>query len=134
MAAPTEPAELFVKDLELALLDGRIDFAVHSLKDVPSILPDGLIIAAVPPRGDPRDALVSAHGQTLAELPNGARAGLATRPLPTGSELLVMTIGMVVVAFMAAIVFGLNPVTIMSTPSRTRSAASTGSRSICPLA
>jgi hydroxymethylbilane synthase len=70
---------IFVKELELALLDGRIDFAVHSLKDVPSSLPDGLTIAAVPPRGDPRDALVSAGGQTLSKLPAGARVGTGSR-------------------------------------------------------
>ncbi len=65
---------VFVKELEEALLDGRIDLAVHSLKDVPTELPPGLCLAASPPRLDPADVLVS-RGQRLAELPAGSRIG-----------------------------------------------------------
>ncbi|MEZ5171164.1 MAG: hydroxymethylbilane synthase [Acidimicrobiia bacterium] len=63
---------VFVKEIEEALLDGRADVAVHSAKDLPSELPDGLVIAAVPERADPRDALV---GSTLDDLVAGARVG-----------------------------------------------------------
>jgi hydroxymethylbilane synthase len=70
---------IFVKELELALLERRIDFAVHSLKDVPSALPEGLTLAAVMRRGDVRDALVSRDGRTLTELPAGARIGTGSR-------------------------------------------------------
>lgn len=66
----------FVGALEEALLDGSVDLAVHSAKDVPTAEPDGLVIAAYPTRADPRDALVGRHpGTTLAELPDGARVG-----------------------------------------------------------
>lgn len=67
--------DLFVKEIEHALLDGRAQAAVHSLKDVPTVLPDGLAIAAYPPRADPRDALVSPAGHTVDSLPEGARVG-----------------------------------------------------------
>ena len=67
--------DLFVKEIEHALLDGRAQVAVHSLKDVPTVLPEGLSIVAFPPREDPRDAIVSPHGYTLATLPEGARVG-----------------------------------------------------------
>ncbi len=63
---------VFVKEVQAAVLDGRADIAVHSAKDLPSTTADGLVIAAVPERGDPRDALV---GGTLAGLPTGARIG-----------------------------------------------------------
>jgi len=66
---------VFVKELESALLAGEIDMAVHSLKDVPTAVPEGLTIAAVTGREDPRDALVSRSGTKLAELPPGARVG-----------------------------------------------------------
>ena len=66
---------VFVKELEEALLAGDIEVAVHSAKDLPSELPDGLVLAAVPERLDARDALVSAGGGTLADLPPGARVG-----------------------------------------------------------
>src|SRR3982074_650835 len=56
---------LFTKEIEEALLDGRVDLAVHSLKDLPTELPDGLVLAAVPEREDPRDAVV---GKRLDEL------------------------------------------------------------------
>jgi hydroxymethylbilane synthase len=67
--------DLFVKEIEHALLDGRAEVAVHSLKDVPTVLPEGLDITAYPPREDPRDALVSPRGYTLSTLPEGARVG-----------------------------------------------------------
>ncbi len=69
---------LFTKEIEEALLDGRADLAVHSLKDMETVLPPGLIIAAVLPRDDPRDALVGRDGATLAGLPPGARIGTAS--------------------------------------------------------
>ncbi len=64
---------VFVRELETALTDRRVDLAVHSLKDMPSSLPEGYALAAVPYREDPRDALVSKTGATLEELPAGAR-------------------------------------------------------------
>lgn len=66
---------VFVKGLEIALLDGQIDAAVHSLKDLPSRVPPDLALAAVPRRADPRDTLISAEGRTLMELPAGSRIG-----------------------------------------------------------
>ena len=60
---------VFAKEVQAAVLDGRADLAVHSAKDLPSTTVEGLVIAAVPERGDPRDALV---GATLADLPEGA--------------------------------------------------------------
>ncbi len=60
---------VFVKEVQEAVLDGRADIAVHSAKDLPALTPDGLVLAAVPERADPRDALV---GATLAALPTGA--------------------------------------------------------------
>lgn len=68
---------MFVKEIEEALLNNAIDLAVHSLKDMPGALPDGLVLAAVPPRADARDALLS-DGRTLAELPPGARVGTSS--------------------------------------------------------
>jgi hydroxymethylbilane synthase len=69
---------LFIKELEEALLDGRADFAVHSIKDVPGELAPELVIACIPLREDPRDALVSRSGARLAELPAGARIGTSS--------------------------------------------------------
>lgn len=66
---------VFVTALRDALLDGRCDVAVHSLKDLPTGPADGLVTAAVPPRADPRDALCARDGLTLATLPAGARVG-----------------------------------------------------------
>jgi len=66
---------LFAKEIEEALLGGKIDLAVHSLKDLPTVLPKGLIIGAVLERADPRDVLVSRGNLKLAELPKNARIG-----------------------------------------------------------
>ena len=69
---------LFTKEIEEALLDGRVDVAVHSMKDVPAEQPHGLCIAAVPPREDPRDAFVSDAFAAFADLPMAARLGTAS--------------------------------------------------------
>ncbi|MGQ9584115.1 MAG: hydroxymethylbilane synthase [Anaerolineae bacterium] len=70
---------LFVRRIEEALLAGEIDLAVHSLKDLPTEMPAGLAIGAVPGREDPRDALVSRGGLPLAKLPAGAVVGTSSR-------------------------------------------------------
>ena len=69
---------LFTKEIEEALLAGRVDLAVHSLKDLPTELPAGLRLGAVPRREDPRDVLVSRDGRRLAELPAGTRVGTSS--------------------------------------------------------
>lgn len=69
---------LFTKEIEQALFDNRIDVAVHSLKDVPGAMPEGLVMAAIPKREDSRDAFVSKHWASLEELPEGARLGTAS--------------------------------------------------------
>jgi hydroxymethylbilane synthase len=66
---------VFVSALRDSLLRGEVDFAVHSLKDLPTGPADGITIAAIPPRDDPRDALVGRGGAKLADLPPGARIG-----------------------------------------------------------
>jgi len=68
----------FTKELDRALLDGRIDIAVHSLKDLPTTMEPGLALAAVLRREDPRDALISRTGVSLAQLPRGARVGTSS--------------------------------------------------------
>jgi hydroxymethylbilane synthase len=69
---------LFVKEIEQELLTGGIDIAVHSMKDVPHTLEDGLVIGAVPRRVDPRDALIARGARSIAELPHGARVGTSS--------------------------------------------------------
>jgi hydroxymethylbilane synthase len=68
--------ERWVRELDAALLDGSVDCAVHSAKDVPARVPEGVVIAAVPERADPRDALCGAASQTV--LPAGARVGTSS--------------------------------------------------------
>jgi hydroxymethylbilane synthase len=77
---------LFVKEIEEALMDGRIDLAVHSMKDMPAELPHGLCISAVPERENPLDALISNNNVPLDQLPRGARVG--TSSLRRASQLL----------------------------------------------
>ncbi len=69
---------LFTKELDEAMLDGRIDIAVHSMKDMPTVLPDGIAAHAVMPREDPRDAFISHKSKDMAGLPAGARVGTAS--------------------------------------------------------
>ncbi|MBE7636247.1 hydroxymethylbilane synthase [Sneathiella sp. P13V-1] len=69
---------LFVKEIEQALIDGDIDFAVHSMKDMETTLPDGLVIDCILPREDARDAFISASGKSLEELPAGSMVGTAS--------------------------------------------------------
>jgi hydroxymethylbilane synthase len=78
----------FTGDLEALLLDGKIDVAIHSMKDLPSELTEGLKLGATPPRSDPRDALVAEGGGTLTTLPKGARVG--TSSLRRKAQLLKM--------------------------------------------
>jgi hydroxymethylbilane synthase len=70
---------VFVSALREALLNGEVDLAVHSLKDLPAVQPDQIALAAVPTRDDPRDALVARDGAKLADLPTGARVGGSQR-------------------------------------------------------
>ena len=69
---------LFVKEIEEALLAGRVDLAVHSMKDVPTELPAGLTIGAIPPREEPADVLISRTGTRLSDLPRAARVGTSS--------------------------------------------------------
>lgn len=69
---------LFVKELEVAMLEGEADIAVHSMKDVPMEFPDGLFLPVICPREDPRDAFVSNTYASIDELPQGARVGTAS--------------------------------------------------------
>jgi hydroxymethylbilane synthase len=79
---------LFIKELELAMAENRADIAVHSMKDVPSELPEGMSLAAMLPRADPRDAFVSNRFGSFDALPQGARVG--TSSLRRQSQLLAM--------------------------------------------
>lgn len=69
---------LFTKELDEALLDRRIDLAVHSLKDLPTRLPAGIVLACIPERADNRDAFISAKAKTIADLPAGGVVGTAS--------------------------------------------------------
>jgi hydroxymethylbilane synthase len=69
---------LFIKELEVAMAEHRADIAVHSMKDVPSDMPPGMMLAAMLPRADPRDAFVSNHYKRFADLPHGARLGTSS--------------------------------------------------------
>jgi hydroxymethylbilane synthase len=84
--APVGGKGLFTEELESGLQDGSLDLAVHSLKDLPVTLPDGLILAAFPPREDPRDALITEVAQSLADLPQ--RASVLTGSLRRRAQLL----------------------------------------------
>lgn len=77
---------LFVKEIEQAMYDKEIDFAVHSMKDMPAVLPEGLVISAIPVREDYRDAFISKNDQQLDELPAGAIVG--TSSLRRGAQVL----------------------------------------------
>lgn len=77
---------LFVKEIEQALYDKEIDFAVHSMKDMPAVLPEGLVIGCIPKREDPRDAFISVGHVKFADLPQGAVVG--TSSLRRSSQLL----------------------------------------------
>lgn len=68
----------FVREIEEALLEGEIDLAVHSLKDLPTSLPKGLVIGAIPPRADPRDAIITRGDMPWKELPRGAVVGTSS--------------------------------------------------------
>ena len=85
---------LFVKELEAAMLEGTADLAVHSLKDVPMVLPEGFTLAAVSSREDPRDAFVSPKYERLEDMPAGARVGTASlrRELMLRSEFPHLTV------------------------------------------
>jgi hydroxymethylbilane synthase len=69
---------LFVKEIEQAMFDKRIDMAVHSMKDMPAVLPEGLVIGSIPEREDPRDVLISKGNKGLSELESGAVVGTSS--------------------------------------------------------
>jgi hydroxymethylbilane synthase len=86
---------LFTKEIEEALLAGRIDLAVHSAKDMPTLLPAGLAIGAVLPREDARDAFISSKAQSLRDLPQGSTMALHVAPAGTAvkpADLAVVTL------------------------------------------
>lgn len=87
---------VFVSALRDALLDGSVDLAVHSLKDLPTTPAEGIALAAVPPREDPRDVLVARDGLTLGELPVGSRVG--TGSPRRAAQLAALGLGLEVVA------------------------------------
>ncbi|ASS74911.1 hydroxymethylbilane synthase [Tumebacillus algifaecis] len=69
---------LFIKEIEQAMYEKKIDFAVHSLKDMPTEMPEGLMLAAITEREDPRDVVITRNGSTFADLPIGARVGTSS--------------------------------------------------------
>ncbi len=69
---------LFTKEIDEALLSGAVDLAVHSMKDLPTVLPEGIVIAAVLPRADVRDAFISSKARSLTELPRGSVVGTSS--------------------------------------------------------
>ncbi|MFJ7950145.1 hydroxymethylbilane synthase [Lysinibacillus sp. NPDC096418] len=79
---------LFVKEIEQALYDKEIDFAVHSMKDMPAVLPEGLVIGCIPPREDARDAFISKGHVKFADLPSGSVVG--TSSLRRSAQLLTV--------------------------------------------
>jgi len=79
---------LFVKEIQQALFDKEIDFAVHSMKDMPAVLPEGLVIGCIPPREDARDAFISNGHVKFMDLPVGAKVG--TSSLRRSSQLLLL--------------------------------------------
>jgi hydroxymethylbilane synthase len=96
MQGPIPPAGgkgLFTNDIQDALATGKIDLAVHSAKDLPTEPFDGVVLAAVPPREDPRDALLTRHGGGLVKLPPGTTVG--TSSLRRSVQLLAMGRGLV---------------------------------------
>ena len=88
---------LFTKEIEEALIDGGVDIAVHSLKDMPTVLPDGLIFGAILPRADVRDAWFGRDGLTLDTLPPGARIG--TSSLRRGVQAMIARPDLKIVSF-----------------------------------
>jgi hydroxymethylbilane synthase len=74
---------MFTKEIDEALLDARVDMAVHSMKDLPTELPGELCVAAVLPRGDVRDAFISNKGESLGALPPGAAVGTSSLRAPS---------------------------------------------------
>ena len=88
---------LFTKEIEEALLDGRIDLAVHSMKDVPALLPEGLAITCTLPREDARDAFLSFHAASIDDLPTGAVVG--TSSVRRAAQLLAMRPDLEIIGF-----------------------------------
>lgn len=78
LGTPIDGKRAFAKRIEDALLDGRVDVAVHSLKDLPAMLVDGLVLAAIPLRADPRDLLLANDGFAADRLPRGTRVGTSS--------------------------------------------------------
>jgi hydroxymethylbilane synthase len=84
---------LFTEDIQEALVTAKIDLAVHSAKDLPASIPEGIVLAAIPPREDPRDALITRHGGGLVKLQPGTPVG--TSSLRRSVQLLAMGKGLV---------------------------------------
>lgn len=88
---------LFTKEIDDAMMRGDIDFAVHSMKDVPTVLPDGIVLPCILPREDPRDAFISPKCSSIATLPQGAVVGTAS--LRRGAQILMRRPDVKVVTF-----------------------------------